>query len=268
LVPESLDPGAPLLDVRGVRVRFGGVVAVDGVDLTVAPGEVVGVIGPNGAGKSTLLDVISGFVPPAAGQVQVVGRDVTHEMPYRRARLGIARSFQDARLFPAMTVRETLLGAFHERFTSGVIAEGLGLDWARAEEAAAHDELGDVLDVVDLHHYLDHRVSDLSFGTTRALELAALAARHPRLLLLDEPAAGLQQSEVAVLGELIHRLRRGAATVVIDHDVPFVSGLCDRMVAMDMGRIVASGPPDEVLADPAVVDSYLGGSLASTGARR
>ncbi|MBI2169689.1 MAG: ABC transporter ATP-binding protein [Actinobacteria bacterium] len=259
----------PVLSVRNVRVSFGGLAALDDVSIDVVPGEVVGIIGPNGAGKSTLLNVVSGFVEPQSGEVRLEGREITGLLPYRRARLGIARSFQDARLFPAMTVRETLLGAFHERFTSGMFSEGLGAPLAREQEDAAQGAIDALLHLVDLHPYLDHRVSDLSFGTTRALEMAALAARRPRLLLLDEPASGLQQSEVAVMGDLIHRLRGGAATVVIDHDVPFVAALSDRLVAMDLGRVVAVGRPDEVLAAPAVIDSYLGGAapVAAGGER-
>lgn len=249
------------IEVRGARVVFGGVTAVNDVDLAVPPGEVVGIIGPNGAGKSTLLNVVSGFVEPVAGQVFLEGTEITDLLPYRRARLGIARSFQDARLYPAMTVRETLLGSLHERFTSGLFSEGLALRFARGEEQAAADALDEVLELVDLRRYLDHRVSDLSFGTTRALEMATLAARRPRVLLLDEPASGLQQSEVAVMGELIHRIRGEAATVVIDHDVPFVAALADRVVAMDLGRVVAEGRPDAVLSAPEVIESYLGGAV-------
>lgn len=257
----------PVLDVSCVRVTFGGLAAVDGVDLRVAPGEVVGIIGPNGAGKSTLLNVISGFVAVDTGsddaRVVFDGVDVTNLLPYRRARLGMARSFQDARLFPAMTVRDALLGAFHEDFTSGMFSEGMASGFARAQEDAAHDGIEELLDLVDLRRYLDHRVSDLSFGTTRALEMAALAARRPKLLLLDEPASGLQQSEVEVMGALIHKIRRDAAAVVIDHDVPFVAGLVDRLVAMDLGRVVAEGRPADVLSSDAVIDSYLGGQVVA-----
>ncbi len=250
-----------------VRVRFDGVVALDDVDLAVAPGEIVGLIGANGAGKTTLLDVLSGFTAPAAGRVLLDGRDITRLHPYRRARQGLARSFQDPRLFPSMTVREVLLGAFHPRFSSGIVAEGLALPNAVAEERAVVAAAEEVLGVVDLHRYLDHRVATLSFGSTRALELAWLAARQPRVLLLDEPASGLQQSEVAALGGLIERIRGDAAVVLVDHDVPFVAGLADRLVALDLGRVLASGDPEAVLADPAVVDAYLGGGTpAGAGA--
>ena len=247
-----------VLDARQVHVHFGGVRAVDGVDLAVGPGEVVGIIGPNGAGKTTLLDAVCGHAPLTSGEVWFDGRRVDDVLPYRRARLGIGRSFQDARLFPSMTVREVLLGALHPSFTSGFLAEALHLPWARAEERAARGRVEELLELVDLHRYLDHQVSQLSFGTTRAVELVWLAARRPALLLLDEPASGLQQSEVRALGGLIDRVRDTAAVVVIDHDVPFVAGLAHRLVAMDLGQVVASGPPDEVLAHPAVLSSYLG----------
>ena len=252
-----------VLSAVEVTVRFGGVVAVDEVSLSVAPGEIVGIIGPNGAGKTTLLNAVMGFVPLAHGRVLFEGRDVTGTLPYVRARMGIARSFQDARLFPTMTVRETLLSALHQSFTTGFFSEALGLPSARAEERAAARAVDELLDLVDIRNWIDHRVADLSFGTTRALELAWLAAREPRVLLLDEPASGLQQSEVRALGRTIDRVRRGAAVVVIDHDVPFVSALADRLVAMDLGRVVADGPADDVLHDPAVIESYLG-----TGAHR
>ena len=247
-----------VLDARDVRVRFGGLAAVDGVDLAVQPGEIVGIIGPNGAGKTTLLDAICGYVPLAGGTVWFDGERVDGVLPYRRARRGLGRSFQDARLFPSMTVREALLGALHPGFSSGFVAEALRLPWARADERAAARRVDELLELVDLRRYLDHQISQLSFGTTRAVELVWLAARRPSLLLLDEPASGLQQSEVRALGGLIERVRAGAAVVVIDHDVPFVSGLAHRLVAMDLGKVVADGPPAEVLAHPAVLESYLG----------
>jgi ABC-type branched-subunit amino acid transport system ATPase component len=248
----------PSLDVRDVQVRFGGIVAVDGVDLLVRPGEVVGVIGPNGAGKTTLLDAISGFAPLSRGQIVLGGRDVTRTLPYLRARAGLARSFQDARLFPTMTVRETLLAAVHPDFVNGIFTEGLRLGPGRREERAMQAAAEQLLDIVDLSPYLDHKLSELSFGTTRAVELAWLAARRPSVILMDEPASGLQQSEVRALGGVIDRIRGDAAVVVIDHDVPFVSGLAHRLVAMDLGRVVAEGSADDVLSHAAVVESYLG----------
>ena len=257
-----------MLAVEGVIVRFGGITAVDDVHLTVEPGEIVGLIGPNGAGKSTLLDAVSGFAALAGGQVRVGGVEVTRLLPYQRARLGIARSFQDARLYPSMTVREVLLSAHHEHRRNGVFAEGLGLPDVRREDALAIAAVEELMDLVDLRPYLDHLVSELSFGTTRAVELAWLAARRPQLLLLDEPASGLQQSEVKALGALIRRIRGEAAVVLVDHDVPFVCELADRLVAMDLGRVIATGHSSDVLADEHVVRAYLGdGRYAKAGAR-
>lgn len=257
------EPRAPWLEVADVTVAFGGLVAVNAVDLTIEPGEAVGIIGPNGAGKTTLLDAISGFVE-SAGDVRFRGRDITRLLPHQRARLGIGRSFQDARLYPTMTVRDVLATAFHAQHRSGVFAEGLRLRGARAEEQRIRALTEKVIDLVDLERYLDHRISELSFGTTRAAELAWLAAQEPDLLLLDEPASGLQQSEVRSLGPLIDTIRGDAAMIVIDHDVPFVSGLADRLVAMDLGRVIADGAPDDVLADPVVITSYLGGTVEAT----
>ena len=250
-------PPDAVLAVHSITVDFGGVRAVDHVDLTVSPSEIVGIIGPNGAGKTTLLNAVSGFVE-CGGSVELHGRDITGLLPYQRARLGLGRSFQDARLYPTMTVRDTLAAAFHATHRSGFFSEGFGFRSARREEADVVARAEALCEVVDLRRYLDLRISELSFGTTRAVELAWLVAQQPAVLLLDEPASGLQQSEVRVLGDLIDTLRGDAAVVVIDHDVPFVSGLAHRLVAMDLGTKVAEGPPDVVLRDPAVIESYLG----------
>lgn len=251
-----------VLDVVAVTVDFGGIRAVDHVSLAVAPSEIVGIIGPNGAGKTTLLNAVSGFVA-CAGTVRLHGQDITGLLPYQRARAGLGRSFQDARLYPTMTVRDTLVSAFHATHDSGIFAEGFGLRSAREEEERVTARAEALCEEVDLRRYLDHRVAELSFGTTRALELAWLVAQQPSVLLLDEPASGLQQSEVHVLGALIDRLRGDAAVVVIDHDVPFVSGFAHRLIAMDLGAKVADGSPAEVLAAPEVIESFLG-----TGAYR
>lgn len=254
----------PRLQVEGITVRFGGNTAVDDVAVAVDGGEVLGLVGANGAGKTTLLNAISGFVPMAAGgRVVVDGRPLQHLLPYQRARHGIGRSFQDARLWPTLTVDETLRCGFHAETRTSLLAEGLRRPAVRREEQRIAQRAADLLAVVDLDRYLDHLVSELSFGTTRAVELAWLAARRPRVLLLDEPAAGLQQSEVRALGRLIDAIRGDAAVIVIDHDVPFVASVADRMAAMHLGRIIAEGTADEVLADELVIESYLGTGAGS-----
>ena len=254
-----------MIEIENLTVQFGGIRAVDRVSLDVAPGEIVGIIGPNGAGKTTLLNAISGFVP-CEGSVLLHGRDLSRLLPYRRARLGLGRSFQDARLYPTLTVRETLMSAFHATHPTGVVAEGLSTRATAREEARVTAAAEALCEEVDLRRYLDHRVSELSFGTTRAVELAWLVAQRPSVMLLDEPASGLQQSEVRVLGALIDRLRGDAAVVVIDHDVPFVSTLAHRLVAMDLGAKVADGDPEAVLASDAVIESYLGSGAYRTEA--
>jgi len=240
------------------RALPGAVRSDDPDDLAGAHRDIHTVAGHDGAGKSTLLDAISGFAPMEAGTAAIGGVDVTRALPYRRARLGLARSFQDARGFANMTVREALLGSLHGSFRGGLLAEGIGAGVARDDEHAALDAIEDALALVDVRRYLDTRIADLSVGTARAVELAVLSLRRPTVLLLDEPASGLQQSEVEALAGVIQRIRGDAATLIVEHDVPFVRSFVDRLVAMDLGRVIAEGDPAAVLDDPAVIESYLG----------
>jgi ABC-type branched-subunit amino acid transport system ATPase component len=186
------------------------------------------------------------------------GEPIDELLPYQRARRGLGRSFQDARLWPTMTVADALLGGFHADTATSFVEEGLSLRRARREEERVAERARELLAHVDLDRYLGHLVAELSFGTTRAVELAWLAARRPRVLLLDEPASGLQQSEVRALGALIDRIRGDAAVVVIDHDVPFVCEVADRLAALHLGAVIAEGTATEVLEHPLVIESYLG----------
>ena len=280
---QSLDGGAPdrpVLEARSLSVSFGGVQAVRDTSLAVHAGEIVGVIGPNGAGKTTLFDLLSGFLPADRGTVLLGGRDVTALRPSARARRGLGRSFQDARLFPSLTVEEAVATAC-ERWVQvpGPMSAALHLPNAYDSERAVARRVAELLDLLNLGELRSTFVGELSTGTRRVVDLACLLAHRPDVVLLDEPAAGIAQREVEALAPLIRRVRdeTGASLVVIEHDIPLVESVADRLVAMDQGRVIADGHPADVLAVPAVVASYLGpddaairrsGDRATTGVSR
>ncbi len=255
----ALPPG-PVLELRGVVVRFGGRTALGGVDLVVHPGEVLGLIGANGAGKSTLLAVASGFVGADAGTVALLGRDVTAVPAHLRARLGMGRVFQDARLFDDLTVRESVLVALESRERAELVPSMLVLPPARAGERRKQGLARDALALLGLERYADVPVRTLSTGTRRVVELACLLAQDARVLLLDEPTAGLAQRETEVFGPLLLRVRDelSATLVIVEHDIPLVMGISDRVQCLAVGETLALGTPEQVRADPAVIASYLG----------
>ncbi len=257
---------SPVLSVDGLSVTFGGIRAVDGVTFDVAPGEIVGVIGPNGAGKTTMFDLISGFTPLQTGRIVLAGRDVTSLGPAGRARAGLGRSFQDAQLFPELTVAETLAIAL-ERFVESrsVFVAALHLPMAFDSEARVAARVDELLHLMGLAEYRNSFVRELSTGTRRIVDLACLVAHRPAVILLDEPSSGIAQREVEALAPVVLRLRdeMGASLVIVEHDIPFVSGVSDRLLALDQGRIVTTGPPADVLAHPDVIESYLGTSSAA-----
>ncbi|GAC1586321.1 MAG: hypothetical protein NVS3B21_00350 [Acidimicrobiales bacterium] len=247
--------------IGGLRRRFGGVVAIDDVSLTVAPGEVVGVIGSNGAGKTTLFDLCSGFLTPDAGTIHLGTHDLTHMSADERGVLGLGRVFQDARLFPSLTVSETIATAFDRHvdvrdplaciFRVGATVES---------EAAVRTEVNDLLEILGLGRWRDSFIAELSTGTRRMVELACALAHRPSVLLLDEPSSGIAQRETEALGGVLLDIRRelGATLVVIEHDIPMITGIADRLVCLHLGGIIAEGMPQDVLHHPAVVASYLG----------
>ncbi|WP_328477640.1 ATP-binding cassette domain-containing protein [Actinoplanes sp. NBC_00393] len=255
LVPHD-GPGS-LLEVSGIRRAFGGVRAVQEATFTVGVGEIVGIIGPNGAGKTTLFEILAGFTSADGGAVAYQGRDVTKWTPERRARAGLVRSFQDARLFPAMTVRENVMVAAECGLPVQLGLEILGVDGAEISKAGAADA---ALRAMGLGWLADRPVGELSTGTRRVVELCCLLTLRPRLLLLDEPSSGLTQADGAGLADLMLRVRAelGTTILVIEHDLPLLSRVADRLIAMDAGRVIAEGTPDEVRSHPAVVLSYLG----------
>jgi ABC-type branched-subunit amino acid transport system ATPase component/ABC-type branched-subunit amino acid transport system permease subunit len=264
---------SPSLVLDGLTVSYGGVRAVDHVSLEVGTGEIVGVIGPNGAGKTTLFDLVSGFVPAEAGRLLLAGQDITSLRAPARARRGLGRSFQDARLFPSLTVDETIAAALERWVEVGdPLSTALRLPNAYDSELAVRRRVHELVELLGLGPYRWLFVGELSTGTRRVVDLACLVAHRPSVVLLDEPAAGIAQREVEQLGPLIRRIRdeTNASVVVVEHDIPLVEQVADRLVAMDRGRVLASGRPSEVLADPAVVSSYLGedeGAIRRSGGR-
>ncbi|MCX7620021.1 MAG: ATP-binding cassette domain-containing protein, partial [Acidimicrobiales bacterium] len=251
------------LEVRELRVCFGGNVAVRDVSIEVAAGEIVGLIGPNGAGKTTLLDVISGFTPAGGGRVLLHEKDITGCSPSARARLGLGRSFQDARLFAGMTVAETIAVAL-ERWIDGdgLIAGVCRLPDARNAERLIGERVEELIELFGLGAFRSKRISELSTGSRRMVDLACVVAHSPSVVLLDEPTAGIAQREAEALAPLLVglRARLDATLVIVEHDIALISAIADRLVALDQGAVVCAGPPAEVLDHPGVVESYLGSS--------
>ena len=259
-------PDSMALQVRAMSISFGGVRALDGVDLDVAPGEIVGLIGPTGAGKTTLFDCISGLVP-GQGSVAVGGRDVTTLAPHSRAHAGLGRSFQDARLFSSMTVLDSLrvAGERNAKRPPSIFATLLGLGGVPQQEQAATDRAMAVVEQFGLAAYRDKLIGELSTGTRRVVDLAGLMVQRPSVILLDEPSSGIAQRDAEALGPLLVQVRDelGCAMVIIEHDMPLLLGLVDRLYALETGRVIASGPPQQVVANERVVRSYLGDDPAA-----
>lgn len=253
------------LSVVDVSRSFGGVTAVSDVSLQVPRGQFLGIIGANGAGKTTLLDLLSGFLASDTGRVEMLGRDVTAWSPDRRAEVGLGRVFQHARLFPNLTVRETIAVALSRRSpVREPVAHLLHLPAATRSEAAVFARVDQVLEQLDLGHARDTPVRELSTGTRRAVEIGCVIANEPDLLLLDEPTAGIGEDETDGLAEILLELHRvsGATFVMIEHDVELIARLSDRLICMDLGRVIADGDPATVLADDRVLDAYLGPGVA------
>jgi ABC-type branched-subunit amino acid transport system ATPase component len=257
----------------GVSRRFGGIRAVDDISFAVAPAEVVGIIGPNGAGKTTLFDLICGYTSTDTGRVVLAGTDVTSMPPNGRARRGLGRSFQDARLFPGLTVEETIKVAL-DRWTEvrDPFNAALHLPASFDSEEKVQTRVDELIDLLGLEAFRTKFVRELSTGSRRIVDLACIVAHRPAVVLLDEPSSGIAQRETEALGPMILRIRErlGASLIVIEHDMPLITSVSDRMLALDQGRVVTEGSSEEVLHHPEVVASYLGNTdevIARSGAR-
>jgi len=260
-------PTAPVvLECQGVVKRFGGITAVNQVDLELREGEILGLIGQNGAGKTTLFDCISGFLAVDSGRVRLAGEDITELVPHERAARGLGRSFQEARLFPTLTTEETIAVARERHLLStGLVAAALGQPVARDSENDVRSKVDFLIELMGLEAFREKLTGELSTGTRRIVELAGLLASDPAVIVLDEPSGGVAQKESEALGPLLRRVQSvtGASILVIEHDMPLLTGLCDRMVALELGTVIASGTPGEVLDNPRVVESYLGTDTAA-----
>ena len=250
-----------LLETIELSKRFGGITAVDEVDLQLKDGEILGLIGHNGAGKTTLMDCVSGFLPIEGGRIELQGRDVSDLAPHDRAVLGLGRSFQDALLYPTLTVAETISVALERHLESkDMLAAALQLPASYESELAVTDRAEELIEMMGLSAFHEKLTGELSTGTRRIVDLACVMAQQPSVLMLDEPSGGVAQRETEALGPLLMRVRdrTGCSILVIEHDMPLLSTICDRMVALELGAVIAVGTPTEVLEHPKVIESYLG----------
>jgi ABC-type branched-subunit amino acid transport system ATPase component len=270
--PAAGDVAAPI-EAREIFVRFGGNAAVDDVSLIAHPGEIVGLMGPNGAGKTTLFDVLSGHLRPDHGVVLLEGDDVTRLRPEQRARRGLGRTFQQARLFDDLSLVEALEVAFECREPSEAVPSLLGLPPSRDAERRKADQAQELIELLGLGPYAERSVAELSTGTRRVAELAAVIGMGSRVVLLDEPTAGIAQREVEAFRPVLREVRDhlGATMIVIEHDLPLLLDVVDRLYVLVAGRIIAEGDPRALREDPAVIAAYLGTDervVARSGRRR
>jgi branched-chain amino acid transport system ATP-binding protein len=251
---------APLLAVRDVSVVFGGIIALNGVTFDMHSGQILGLIGPNGAGKTTLFNCLSRLYQPSSGDILMEGVSILKRPPHRIAEIGIGRTFQNVALFPNLSVMDNVRIGCHSRTSSDIVSDAIKLPWVRESEAGINKKVHEILAYLDLENVAHSVVSGLPFGTQKRVELARALAADPKILLLDEPAGGLNHEEVHVLGDLIRRIRdeRRMTVLLVEHHMGLVMSIADHVVALNFGRKLAEGTPSQVQANPDVIKAYLG----------
>lgn len=256
---------SPVLECRNIERRFGGVVALNGIDMRIARGEIFGLVGPNGCGKTTLVNAVTGFFPPQRGSILLNGRDITGMAPYRIAGLGVARTFQNLALFNGMSVLDNILLGRHIHMRPSVARTALYWLLARPEELANRAIVEDVIDFLQLEAVRDELVDGIPIGLKKRVELARALAAEPSFLILDEPMAGMNQEEKEYMARFVLDTRdeRGMTILLIEHHMDVITGICDRMLALNYGAMIGSGKPADVVADHRVIEAYIGGVHAA-----
>ncbi|BAT58539.1 lipopolysaccharide export system ATP-binding protein LptB [Variibacter gotjawalensis] len=259
------DNAGPVLECRDIERRFGGVVALNGIDVHINRGEIFGLVGPNGCGKTTLVNAITGFYPPQRGNIILNGRDITGMAPHRVAGLGVARTFQNLALFNGMSVLDNILLGRHIHMRPSVTRTALYWWLARPEETKNRAVVEDVIDFLQLESVRDELVDGIPIGLKKRVELARALAAEPSFLVLDEPMAGMNQEEKEYMARFILDTRdeRKVTVLLIEHHMDVITGICDRMLALNYGSMIGSGKPSDVIADPRVVEAYIGGAHAA-----